>query len=99
MNSGSFPGCFMKKVVFTVVILLLAFGCVSAQRTVSLRQGDQKTLHGGIHIKFLEVTDDSRCPVNTTCIWAGNAKVKIAVSRGKAKAITYDLNSTLDPTE
>lgn len=37
-----------------------------------------------VSIKFLEVTEDSRCPEYVTCIWAGRAIVKVEVSvKGK----------------
>ncbi len=38
----------------------------------------------GVPIKFLEVTEDSRCPEYVTCIWAGRAIVKVEVAmKGK----------------
>jgi hypothetical protein len=47
-----------------------------------------------IKVEFLEMMDDSRCPIDTTCIWAGNAHIKIHVSKnGKSK--TMELNSTV----
>ncbi|MBV9241835.1 MAG: hypothetical protein JO314_07500 [Acidobacteria bacterium] len=88
----------MKKAVLTILLTLFAIGAASAQRTVSLRQGDQTLVGGRLNINFLEVTDDSRCPIGTTCIWAGNAKVKLALSIGKTKAQEFDLNSDTKPT-
>ena len=37
---------------------------------------------GGVEVTFEKVISDSRCPKNTNCIWAGEAKVLLAVSRG-----------------
>lgn len=34
----------------------------------------------GIKIEFEEVLEDSRCPVNVQCVWAGQARVKVNVS-------------------
>ena len=31
-------------------------------------------------VKFLEVTEDSRCPEGVDCFWAGNARLKIELS-------------------
>jgi hypothetical protein len=28
-------------------------------------------------VKFIQVLDDSRCPTDVTCVWAGQAKVQI----------------------
>jgi len=40
-----------------------------------------KTLeYKGISIKFMEVLEDSCCPKDVTCIWAGRAIVKAEVS-------------------
>ena len=50
----------------------------------------------GFKIKFAEMVEDSRCPVGTTCIWAGNAKVKIEI-RGRGGARSFELNSTTQP--
>ena len=75
----------MKKATLTILITFAAVVCVAAQRasSVSLRVGEQKTVASRLKIHFLEVTDDSRCPVGTTCVWAGNAKVKLALSVGR----------------
>ncbi|WP_459210455.1 hypothetical protein [Aquimarina rhabdastrellae] len=34
---------------------------------------------GKHQIKLLEVIEDSRCPKKVNCVWAGQAKVKIAI--------------------
>jgi hypothetical protein len=43
------------------------------------------------------MVEDSRCPEGTTCVWAGNAKVKIEVRKGRSGAKTYEINSTTQP--
>ncbi|MEW5861490.1 MAG: hypothetical protein AB1861_29605 [Cyanobacteriota bacterium] len=32
-----------------------------------------------IWVKFTQVTEDSRCPVNVQCIWAGRAKILVTI--------------------
>jgi hypothetical protein len=90
----------MKRIFLTILLSLITVGAVAAQRsqTVSLRVGQQKDLAGRVTVRFLEVVEDSRCPEGTQCIWAGNAKVKIAESRGKMKAQELELNSGMEPT-
>ncbi|HLV92201.1 MAG TPA: hypothetical protein VKX34_03680 [Aequorivita sp.] len=46
-----------------------------------------KTLEAnGVSVKFLEVVEDSRCPKDVSCIWAGRAIVKAEVtSNGKTE--------------
>jgi len=51
----------------------------------------------GFKIKFVEMVEDSRCPVDVNCVWAGNAKVKIEVRRGRGLSKTFELNSTTAP--
>ena len=34
-----------------------------------------------VNVTALEVTEDSRCPVDVQCIWAGTVKVKVNVSK------------------
>jgi|GEM_PF-1817355 len=91
----------MKNGILTLVLLVASAGLAVAQhsssKTVSLRAGERRNIHK-ITVGFLEVLDDSRCPVGTTCVWAGNAKVSLALSRGKSKVVTEELNSTTAPT-
>ena len=45
-------------------------------------------------VKFTGVPQDSRCPSNVNCIWAGNAEVSIAVNHDKCTAmITLNTHS------
>jgi hypothetical protein len=98
----------MKKAIFTVLFTLLAIISAGAQRNgsvpalsgqdaVRLRQGDEIT-HARLKIHFIEVLDDSRCPEGTTCVWAGNAKVKITLAVEKRRGKEFELNSNLEPT-
>jgi hypothetical protein len=84
--------------IFTILIAIVpAINAQDWQRRVSIANGGEKTISGsGIKIKFLDVLDDSRCPTGQTCIWAGNAKIKISVYSGR-RASTFELNSNLSP--
>ena len=35
----------------------------------------------GARITFKQVSEDSRCPVDVQCVWAGDAKIELTVSR------------------
>ena len=48
-------------------------------------------------ITFLAVRNDSRCPVDVECVWAGNAEVEIGVAFGMGPTVPYVLNTGLDP--
>jgi hypothetical protein len=91
----------MKKFLLISVITIFAAMTTLANKTETVNIGlDQHKLTstGRITIKFVAIEEDSRCPEGTTCVWAGNARVKITVSKGRKKAQTFSLNSTLSPT-
>ncbi len=88
----------------TAILLFASFtlsaGLVDAQpgRSVSVQvHTEKKVPNAGIRVKFLEMVEDSRCPRDTNCIWAGNAKIKIQVSKG-GKSQIMELN-TNTPTK
>ena len=90
----------MKTLVLTIIAILGVTAVASAAKneTVSLYMGQQKSVDGGqITISFLSVVDDSRCPVNVQCVWAGNAKIKIAIAQRRSRPQTFELNSALEP--
>ncbi|OGF55208.1 MAG: hypothetical protein A2Z21_03050 [Candidatus Fraserbacteria bacterium RBG_16_55_9] len=53
----------------------------------------------GLSVTFKDVLEDSRCPVDVVCVWAGNAKVTLDVQQTGKATQTLALNSTLDPRE
>lgn len=91
------------KLLTLVFIAILACGTsVSAKdpETVRVRVGQTRSVdRRKLSIKFISIVEDSRCPINARCIWAGNAKIKLAVSKRKAGAKTFEieLNTGLKP--
>lgn len=64
-------------------------------RPFKLRAGQRVALKGqSLRIKFAAVEDDSRCPADVRCVWAGNAAVRLDVSiRGRgSKSLTLNTN-------
>lgn len=55
----------------------------------------------GFAIHFREVVNDSRCPKGLTCVWAGNAKIRIEVESllRSAPTRTFELNTYLEPQQ
>ena len=48
---------------------------------ITLAFSQTASLEGGkIIIEFVDVTEDSRCPVNVTCVWEGQAIVALNIS-------------------
>jgi hypothetical protein len=50
--------------------------------------GSQSTLH------FVAVPEDSRCPADVQCIWAGNARLSFRLDDS-----TFAINTTVEPRE
>jgi len=73
----------MKTMLLTFAVLLglSAVALARNPETIVLKTGQQKSAaKGQIVLKFVSVTDDSRCPTDTNCIWAGNAVVHVKIS-------------------
>src|SRR5882672_10036739 len=97
MNHTSCP--FRSRLIALGIVALMLLGSGSAAdgksgtqvvrlgREFKLRARHQVTLkREGLQIKFVEVKEDSRCPADVKCVWAGNAAVRLEVSiRGKGR--------------
>ncbi|MBU1178144.1 hypothetical protein KJ903_02900 [Patescibacteria group bacterium] len=46
-----------------------------------------------IKITFLEVTSDSRCPVDVNCVWSGEATIKINVEKAENDLGDYSIST------
>jgi hypothetical protein len=90
------------KTLFLTIVITLAFGVfqfagAQTNQTLKVQINQQKTLpKSKLTIKFLSLVEDSRCPTDTNCVWAGNAQIKVKISKGK-ESKTFDLNTNLDP--
>jgi hypothetical protein len=51
----------------------------------------------GLAIAFESVLEDDRCPEDVNCIWAGNAKIKVRLSKEKQEPGVVDLNTGVKP--
>ena len=57
-------------------------GELRAQGVVAAGIGETADLGGGLTVRPLEVLEDSRCPTNVACIWAGRLRLRAEVSGG-----------------
>jgi hypothetical protein len=67
-------------------------------REFEVKVGRVVTLDGGgLRLRFVRVAEDSRCPVDVTCVWGGNAEVLLEVGgkgrRGK-RTLKLDTNES-----
>src|SRR5688500_12293320 len=52
---------------------------------------------GGLLVGFRGVAADSRCPVNVTCVWAGDAELRIQVTIGRMAWTSLALHTGVEP--
>jgi hypothetical protein len=95
-----------ESVIRTVSTLVAAFAldaCASVEKTIvaepgvtfSLPVGGAAVVRGSdATITFRRVTEDSRCPTSVTCVWAGDARIEITVTRNGGAAESRLLSLT-----
>ena len=89
------------KLLFTSLILTLAFGSLiqtnaqSAQTFKVVVGNQKKASRSQITVKFVSLIEDSRCPNDANCIHAGNARIKVQVSKPGSAPITFEANTNL----
>ena len=71
---------------------------VEAGKVFDLAVGQEARIQGSpVTVRFRSVAEDSRCPSDVQCVWAGNAVVKISLSSGEGPNSESALNTTLEP--
>jgi hypothetical protein len=88
----------MKVFIIAIIIGLASVIYASPQtRSLLIKVDQEKTVPGTrIKVKFIELVEDGRCPVDVNCVWAGNAKIKLHFSKGSNEELV-ELNSSLKP--
>lgn len=75
----------MKQVTFLLVLLISMVGFSQEdpiqvpQIAVKIAMGETVAFKKA-SVTFIKVLEDSRCPENTTCIWAGQVKALVSVT-------------------
>ena len=92
----------MMPVLALCLLALVACGAeakVRARKTVRLNQSfvlrvGQEVLvaEQKLSVKFVSVPEDSRCPKGVNCIWAGNVRVQLQVTKAKSKPVKVELS-------
>lgn len=47
----------------------------------------------GAHVRFLQVAEDSRCPLRAQCVWAGDGAVVIEITPRGGSAVEHTLHT------
>jgi hypothetical protein len=93
----------LVAIVSAGVLLMASPSCAGVETSVSAEPGASFTLAPGqtaavkgadARITFKQVREDSRCPVDVTCVWEGDAKIDIVVSRNGVPDDTRILSIT-----
>ena len=105
MVSGGHAGRDWKWFLAPLLTVSLAAGCGGISdvfepgpaQTVVLGVGEQaQTTDGSLSILFVDVSDDSRCPTDVVCVWAGNGQVVIQLEPTGGSAVDEVLNTNQD---
>jgi hypothetical protein len=81
--------------VFTTILAASSVSVAQSDQRLTIKAGEQKiAFRGELKVEFVSVLEDSRCPADVQCIWAGNARVKIKVTDWRGEAKLFELNTT-----
>lgn len=93
MNSTRSLICFLAA-------SLTACGATDSQTTQSMDLGAEVTLAPGgsaafkpasIVVQFVGIAEDSRCPRDATCMWAGEVKTLLSIRNTRQQAIRHEV--------
>lgn len=90
----------MRKTILALLLTIIFGTFLQAQtnQKITVQINHQKTLaKNKLTIKFVSLLEDSRCPTDTNCIQAGNARIQIEVRKVGSRAKTFDLNTNDNP--
>ena len=89
------------SVVTTILVALALTACQSAsspaqqqaQRgaTVTLGFEESAMFDDRLELQFVGVLEDTRCPSDVDCVWAGEVKVRLAIRIDAGKATSQDV--------
>jgi hypothetical protein len=92
----------IMPVLVVCLVALVACGAqakVRARKTVRLNQNfvlrvgqEVSVAEQKLNVKLVSVPEDSRCPKGVTCIWAGNVRVRLQVTKVGGKPVKVELS-------
>jgi hypothetical protein len=101
-----------RRLLGLALPILIAMGCsestgpdsgrqdalIPAAQEMTLRVGEEKAVANSVvRVAFGQVVEDSRCPIDAMCVWAGNAMVELGIRAGMGPTWPIRLNTTLEP--
>jgi hypothetical protein len=94
---------------FALLVLFVFFSPLFAQQSrkaevvrlgqeFELKINQEAAIEGeGLAVAFESVLQDGRCPEGVDCVWAGNAKIKVELSKQKQTPAAIELNTGVRP--
>jgi len=71
---------------------------VNIDSDFDLKPGQTARVDGtALTVSFVGVPEDSRCPIDVVCVWAGNGAVSLVITDAAGAKTTVVLNTTLSP--
>lgn len=64
---------------------------VALDTQVTLAPGETAIVDDGFAVQFVSVLEDSRCPQDVTCVWAGQVRVQIAIRAGSQPVARHEV--------
>lgn len=66
-----------------------------ASQSLKLAIGNHATLADGSRLTYVQLINDSRCPPNVQCVWAGNAEIQMRwAPAGSSNGREFSLNTS-----
>ncbi len=78
------------------LVLILSATVANAQRDqeIKVRLGEsERASSSAIRVNFVSVVEDSRCPPDAQCIWAGRVVIEVTIEADNGVAMTTQLSS------
>ena len=77
-----------------------AAGAVADGSEIRLGIGENARLADGSRLAYLRLVDDSRCPPDVQCVWAGDAEIALRwqPASGDARDVALHTNTNPGPT-
>ena len=93
----------MKIKAILILFLAIILGSSPSTQAQTNRQvkiqinQTKRIFRNNLTVKFVSLVEDSRCPVDANCVWAGNAKIQIKVINARGVSRFFELNTNLKP--
>ena len=100
-QSGLFKRSTLGAIIAACGLTLAPLGCAPVETAITVEPGSSFSLPLGktavlkgtdTRLTFKEVSQDSRCPTDVVCVWAGDATIAVVISRNGAPDETQTLN-------